>query len=250
MDHVEMMDYGNVDLEGLWDSVEMVNRSMMKVGDIVKAGAVPLVIGGDHTIPYPVVRSISDHSKGKIGIIWFDSHYDLGYGGEQPRPYNHMSDPNAGNAIYNIVETSNVELENICIIGINGPGYNTSSMCNLAKKLGVTVFTAEDVRQRGMPEIMDRALEISTRGTAQTYVSLDLDVMDPISFPAQKYMQPFGVSYQQVCYALNTIAKETTLAGMDMVCMGPHYDSSGVGGMYAAQLYFEILKGMALRKGR
>jgi len=248
MDHIEIMDYGNVDLDKVSDSHVMVDRVSSKVCDIVKAGAIPLVLGGDHTIPYPVVRAISDHTEGKTGIIWFDSHYDIGYGGEQPRPYNHLGDPNAENAIYNIVRTSDVDLENICIIGINGPCFNTPGMAKLAKKLGVTVFTAEDVRQRGIAEIISRALEVSTRGTERTYVSLDLDAIDPISFPAQKYMQPTGISFQDVNYALRTVATETTLAGMDLVCMGPHYDPGGVGGMYATHFYLEALKGMALRK--
>jgi arginase family enzyme len=248
MDHIEMVDYGNVDLEGLWDPHEMVNRAMQKVGDIVKAGAVPLVIGGDHTIPNPVVRAISDNTTGKTGIIWFDGHYDVGYGGEQPRPYSHMGDPNAENAIYHIVKNADVALENICIIGINGPVYNTTGMAKLAKKMGITVFTAEDVRRHGMSEIIAKALEVSARGTERTYISLDLDALDPVTFPAQKYPQPTGISYQETCVALRTIATKTTLAGMDMVCMGPHYDVNGVGGLYATQFYLEVLMGIALRK--
>jgi len=248
MDYLEFMDYGNVDLEGLWDPYEMVKRAVAKVGDIVKSGAVPLVMGGDHAIPYPAVRAISEHTDGKTGIIWFDSHYDVGYGGEQPRPYNHMCEPNAENAIYNILRTSDVEPENICIVGINGPTYNTIGMAKLAKNLGITVFTAEDVRQRGIEEITSRALEVSARGTERTYISLDLDSIDPVSFPAQKYMQPIGLSFRDINYALKTIAAETTLAGMDMACMGPHYDANGTGGLYAAHFYYEVLKGMALRK--
>lgn len=250
MDHLEIMDYGNVDLDGLWDSNEMAELAVEKVGEIVKAGAAPLVIGGDHTIPYPVVRAISENTEGKTGIIWFDGHYDVGYGGTQPRPFNHLGEPNAENAIYKIVKTSKVELANICIIGVNGPIYNTSGMADLAKKLGITVFTAEDVRRRGIMEIVARALEVSTKDTDRTYISLDLDALDPISFPAQKYLQPTGISSLDVIPALRTIAAETTLAGMDMVCMGPQYDVNGVGGIYANQFYLEALMGMALRKSK
>ena len=147
-----------------------------------------------------------------------------------------------------IVKNADVALENICIIGINGPVYNTTGMAKLAKKMGITVFTAEDVRRHGMSEIIAKALEVSTRGTERTYISLDLDALDPVTFPAQKYPQPTGISYQETRVALRTIATKTTLAGMDMVCMGPHYDVNGVGGLYATQLYLEVLMGIALRK--
>lgn len=248
MDHIEIMDYGNVDLKDVWDPEVMVNLSYKKVSDIVKSGAVPLVFGGDHAIPYPVVKGISDNTEGNIGIIWFDGHYDIGYGGSLPRPYGHLGEPNAENALYNIVKTSNVKLENICIIGINGPCYNTSGMASLAKKLGITVFTAEDVKQQGIKNIVELAIEVSSKGTDRTYLTFDLDAIDPISFPAQKYMQPLGISIQESIQAIRTIAEKTNLAGMDMCCMGPHYDPGGVGGLYAVQMYVEALKGIAIRK--
>jgi len=110
LDHIEIMDYGNVPTD-TWDAEEMSERAIEKTADIVRAGAVPLVFGGDHAIPYPVLKAISDNTKGKTGIIWFDRHYDVGYGGKSPRPDNSLTRLNAENAMYRILESCNVDPE-------------------------------------------------------------------------------------------------------------------------------------------
>ena len=237
MEHIRVVDYANVKVDSP-DSVAMARNALAKVGDIVRAGAGPLVFGGDHTIPYPVLRAISDNTEGKTGIIWIDSHYDLGYGGR----------PSAENALYLAMESCDIEPENVCIIGISSPNYNTPGMGRLAKKLGVTVFTREDVIQQGMPAITRQAMEVAGRGTERTYVSVDVDGLDPLTFPAQKYLEPFGLSFQEVIGLLRTVATESNVAGMDLCCMGPAYDVNGLGGLGACRMYIEILKGLALKK--
>ena len=247
MDHIEIMDYANVNVDTP-DSEKMARNAIAKVGDIVRAGAVPLVFGGDHSIPYPVVKAISDNTEGKTGVIWFDSHYDIGFGGPVERPYNTLTRLNAENAIYRIVESCDVDLENICIIGISSPNFNSPAMGRLAKELGVTVFTREDVCQQGIKAVTEQALEIVNRGTERTYVSFDLDALDALTFPAQKYVEPFGISFQDAITALRTIVSNTNTAGMDLCCMGPAYDVNGLGGVNACRMYIEILKGLALKK--
>jgi arginase family enzyme len=79
-DHLIIMDYRDVEVK-LWDVEETSRRAIEKVADIVKVGAIPLVFGGDHSTPYPIVKGISDYSEGKIGVINFDSHYDIGLSG-------------------------------------------------------------------------------------------------------------------------------------------------------------------------
>jgi arginase family enzyme len=247
VEHLMLMDYGNVDFDR-WDVEDMAERAIEKVGDIVKAGAIPLIFGGDHSTPYPVVRGISDNSEGKIGIIMFDSHYDNSYGGDFPPPLTELGRLNAGNAFYKIFDTCQAEPENMVIIGIKGGAYNTRLMHELAKKLGMTIFTYEDVEDMGIANVVEKGIEAATKGTDRVYVSLDVDSIDPVSFPAQKYPDPFGIPAREVRKALAMISRETNLAGFDMVCMGPAYDVRDLGGMTAARLYLEVLKGLAIRK--
>ncbi|MBW2368012.1 MAG: arginase family protein [Deltaproteobacteria bacterium] len=248
VEHIEIMDYGNVALDTIVDTEEAGRRAISKVGDIVKAGAVPLVFGGDHSIPYPVVRAISDNTEGKTGIIWFDKHYDIDYGGKSPRPYNTFTRLNAGNAMYRILESCDVDPKNICLIGIGGGNYNSPGMLKIAKELGLTIFTHEDVLNQGMAEVIGQAIEVTGRGTERTYITVDVASMDSMTFPAQKYPDPYGISFQEMMQAMKMISTQTNVAGIDTCCIGPAYDVNGVGGMGACRMYIEILKGLALKK--
>jgi arginase family enzyme len=249
VEHLMLMDYRNVEFDK-WDVEDMAEKAIEKVGDIVKAGAVPLVFGGDHSTPYPVLRGISDNSKGKIGIILFDSHYDNSYGGEFPPPLSELGRLNAGNAFYKIFDTCQAEPENMAVIGIKGGAYNTPLMHELSQELGMTVFTCEDVEEMGITNVVKKGIEVATKGTDKVYVSLDVDCIDPVSFPAQKYPDPFGIPARDVRKALAMISRGTNLAGFDMVCMGPAYDVRDIGGMTAARFYLEVLKGLAMRKSK
>jgi len=169
-----------------------------------------LVFGGDHSIPFPVVKAISDNSEGKTGLMWFDSHYDIGYGEKFPPPHNTISRLNAENAMYRILESSNVDPENLCLIGIGSGNFNTPAMAKFAtEELGITIFTSEDVNQHGIDEIVARALEVTTRGTARTYVTLDVDALDGVTFPSQKYLEPLAIPFRDMITALKIITRET-----------------------------------------
>ena len=79
-------------------------------------------------------------------------------------------------------------------------------------------------------------------------MTADADSLDPVSFPAQKYSEPFGITARQIRAALRILSREANLCGFDMVCIGPEYDHKGVGALTACKLYIEVLKGLALRK--
>ncbi len=239
VDYLNILDYRDVEVKD-WDVEESTRRAVEQVGHIVRAGAVPLVFGGDHSTPYPIVKAISDNTQGKIGVINFDSHYDIGLAGRL----------NAGNAFGKIMQDCQAEPENLVIIGIKGGAYNTPLMHQVTQDIGATVFTIADVRRIGMLEVIGRAIEIAGKGTERIYVSLDVDSMDPATFPAQKYPDPFGLDAADVKDALLVLARDTELSGFDMVCIGPPYDHKGVGALCACRLYLEVLKGLALRKAR
>lgn len=248
LENLKIMDYRDVEVKE-WDVEEIARRAIDKVSDIVKAGAKPLVIGGDHSIPYPVVKAISDNSDGKIGIICFDAHYDNMYGGPLPYPHGDLGRLNAGNAFYRIFEACNTDPENWVFIGIKeGGAFNTSLMHELSTKLGVTMFTATDVIEKGMKEIVSKAIDIAAKGTDKIYVSLDSDSLDPVEFPAQKAPDPWGLPTRQVMEGLKVISRETNLAGFDLVCMAPAYDLKGISALTSCKFFLEILKGLVIRK--
>jgi arginase family enzyme len=235
--YLNLMDYRDVEVKE-WDVERTFINAHAKISDILQAGAIPMVFGGDHSIPFPVMKAISDHYGGKMGIILIDSHYDNNIGGRG----------NAGNAFGNYFENSDSDPKNWVIVGVQGGSYNTPAMQELCNKLGITVINRREVEKLGMEEVIHRAIDVASDSTDRVYLSLDADSMDPISFPAQKYPEPFGLSAEDARTALSIVSRETNLAGFDLVCIGPIYDHNGVGGLTACKLYLEVLRGLALRK--
>ncbi len=244
---IKVADYGNVEIKE-WDAAESMRRAYMKVCDIVKGGAVPLVIGGDHTIPYPVVKAVSDNTKGKMGVIWYDRHYDNVYGGDLPYPDTDVGLPNAGNALYKMLDECDVDPANVVMIGPGGGDTNFPEMVDIMKILGIKVFTIRDVEEQGMRAITEQAIEIVGNGTERTYITLDADVMDPISFPAMRWPEPFGIHARDIKDSIAMITAKMNLAGFDICCIGPAYDNHGIGGQVTARFFIEILKQIALKK--
>ncbi|MBL7063413.1 MAG: arginase family protein [Anaerolineae bacterium] len=236
-DHVKVVDYRDVEVKE-WDVEETARRAIDKVSDIVRAGAVPLVIGGDHSIPYMVMKAISDNTQGKTGIVFFDTHYDLTPAGGRL---------NAGNALGRIFASCQVDPKNLVEIGIRGT-QSPAEWAQVAEWIGCTVFTITDVEKVGMHEVIARAIEIASQDTERIYVSLDVDVIDPLHFPAQKYPDAFGLTARQVREALRVLSRETNLAGFDICCIGPAYDHKGTSALIANRFYVEVLIGLALRK--
>jgi arginase family enzyme len=237
LSNMKVMDYGDVEIkEG--DVEETARRAIDKVSDIVKAGAMPLVCGGDHAVAYMVMRAISDNTQGKTGIITFDSHQDLAWGERLT----------SGNIWARVLDTCDVDPTNLVEIGIRGT-VNREPWQELARDLGITIFTIADVEDMGMKEVIGRAADIAGQGTERIYVSLDVDAIDPVDFPAQKWPDPFGLTSRQMREALQVLSRETNMAGFDIVCVGPAYDYKGLAAMTCSRFYIEALTGLALRKG-
>ena len=246
---IKVADYGNVDIKA-YDPETSLNRAYDKICDITKGGAIPLIFGGDHSIPHCVAKAISDNTKGKMGVIWYDRHYDNFYGGDLPYPDTEMSRPNPGNALYKMLDECNIDPANVVMIGPGGGDTNYREMAEIMKMLGIKVFTISDVKEQGLKSITEQAIEIAGRDTARTYVTLDADSMDPISFPAMRWPEPYALHAHEVKDSIAMITANLNLAGFDICCMSPAYDTHGIGGQVAARFYIEILKQLALKKLR
>jgi arginase family enzyme len=246
---IKVADYGNVDIKE-YDPEESLNRAYLKACDIVKGGAIPLMIGGDHSTPHSIVKAISNNTQGQMGLIWFDRHYDNFYGGDLPYPHTEMSRPNPGNALYKMLDECNIDPSNVVMIGPGGGDTNYREMSDIMKMLGIKVFTITDVEEQGLKAITEQAIEIAGKGTERTYVTLDADSMDPISFPAMRWPEPYAIHARDVKDSIAMITANLNLAGFDMCCIGPAYDTHGIGGQTAARFYIEILKQLALKKLR
>ena len=270
--HLKAADAGDVDIVPA-DPDTSFERCEERVGEVVGSGTVPLVCGGDHSITLPVMRAVaraaearaksgsvaasgpethgaksgsagagapdgSSGGSGRLGLIQFDSHYDLCM---EPPHY-------AGSQFLQILDLPNVDPANFVQIGMRGIRQAPFEV-EVAKDLGHAVFTMGDIDRDGIEAVIGAAIERVTDGTDGVYITFDIDVVDPVFCPAQKYPEPAGLDSKQSIAALRRIGAAANIVGFDLCCLGPQYDDRvGTGSHLAARLFVEVLAAMAWRR--
>lgn len=238
LDHLKAVDYGDVEVDITKPDISLQN-CLEKVSDIYKAGAIPLISGGDHAIPYPSVQALAKHIEGNIGIITFDSHFDLYFEPE-------FSAASQWGRLFDLLPQ--VDPKNYCSIGIRGL-RNQLHEYYVAEELGIQYFTMADIQSQGVTSVIAKALEIAGKDTEALYVSLDIDVVDPVFCPAQKYPEPNGLTSREIISALRQIGKVRLINGFDICCLGPQYDTpTGLSAQLCARLFMEVMATIAWQK--
>ncbi|WP_425090426.1 agmatinase [Tropicimonas sp. S265A] len=192
----------------------------------------PLTAGGDHLSTLPVVRSLA--RSGPLGLVVFDSHTDLfdSYFGDQL--YTH------GTPFRRAVEEGLLDPNRMVQIGIRGTNYGTDDI-EFAKEQGIRIIRIEEVFDRGIPSVMAEAREIV--GTAPTYVSFDIDFVDPTYAPGTGTPEIGGPTSFQAQQAVRAL-RGATIVGADLVEVSPPFDPSGGTAYLGASLMFELLSAM------
>lgn len=236
-DVIKVKDYGDVPYtpEDIEDNID---RAEARVADIVAAGAIPIVFGGDHTIPTPILRAVLKPRTKKVGLIVFDAHMDLSH---EPKNW-------ASTEWSQTLELNKISPENFAIIGIRGVRSNIFEW-NVARELGHHVYTIDMVKERGMKAVIEEALAHVTKGTDGVYCSIDIDVMEPSAVPAQKAPEIWGLTMDEMFLALRHVTREKII-GADINEYTPDYDINGMGAQFCARVAAEFLAGIALRKAQ
>jgi agmatinase len=235
LDHLTVKDYGDVEVVPE-DTDETLRRAEEKVSHIVGAGALPIVLGGDHTTPIPTLRAILEKREQRMGLIGFDAHLDLS---DTPECW-------ASVQWAKTLELGKVSPGNFVLIGIRS-NRNTLFERHVAEELGIRYFTIDEVKETGIRRVMQEAISLANDGTDGIYLSLDIDVMEPGLVPAQKAPELWGLNVDEMMTALRMASREK-LVGFDVCEMTPDYDINGMGAQFCARTVVEILGGLALRK--
>jgi agmatinase len=234
-DEIGAVDYGDVAVEPA-DTALTMRRASDKVADIVAAGALPIVFGGDHTIPFPTLRGIRERSDARIGIISFDAHMDLS---DTPEYW-------ASTEWVKSFELGGIRPENFVEIGIRS-NRSTYFERLVAEELGIRVFNVDEVKRVGMQAVIEEAVARACQDTDALYVSVDIDVMEPGLVPAQKAPEFWGLTVDEMMVAMRHVCAQR-LAGIDICEHTPDYDVNGMGAQFCARLAVEALAGLAQRK--
>ena len=137
---------------------------------ITARGAVPVALGGDYFITYPLVQGYMEATGGSIGYIQLSSRFNLGY--RDPV----WGDVWRGATARRLLDSETVRPENMVFIGANG--YVPLDQWQMVERLPATVITAEQVRARGIPDVISEAIEHASDGCSGVFVGIDIDVMD------------------------------------------------------------------------
>lgn len=208
------------------------------VGQALAAGAIPIVLGGDHSISEPDIRAVAA-VHGPVGLVHFDTHTDTGtevYGVEVSH----------GTPFYRLVEQGHVDPRRYVQIGLRGywPGPVEFGW---QVERGVRSFFMHDVRELGIAEVVRRALEAV--GAGPTFLTVDIDVLDPAFAPGTGTPEPGGMPTADLLWAARTVAAGVELAGADVVEVIPTaVGSADVTSLAAERIVRELLTGIALRR--
>lgn len=229
-DGIQAIDWGNLDYS---ETDFAANRDTIRdcVGKILAARAIPLVLGGDDSIPIPVLEAYREH--GPLTILQLDAHIDW---------RNEVNGETMGLSS-NMRRASEMGwVENIIQVGARGIGSARPQDRQDALDWGVKFFPMRAVIQNGIDAIID-----SIPKSANLYIALDIDVMDPAVVPAVIGPAPGGFSYWQILEIFEAVAKRARIAGFNLVELMPSADVGGRGALVAARLV-AIIMGLAARQ--
>jgi agmatinase len=210
------------------------------VGQVVDAGAIPIVLGGDHGIAEPDVRACA-RRHGPLGLVHFDTHADTGrevFGVEISH----------GTPMFRLVEQGHVDPRRYVQIGLRGYWPGESEFAWQAER-GITSLFMHDVRDLGIRETTRRALAVVGEGPA--YLTVDVDVLDPAFAPGTGTPEPGGMTTADLLWACREVAAAANLVGADVVEVSPTaVGSADITALAAERIVREIVTGLAVRRRR
>jgi agmatinase len=208
------------------------------VAEVLAAGVVPIVLGGDHAITEPSVRACAA-VHGPVGVVHFDTHTDTGeevFGVE----FSH------GTFMRRIVDAGHVDASRYAQIGLRGYWPGEKEFAWQAER-GITSLFMHDVRDLGIREVVRRAIEAV--GPGPTYLTVDVDVLDPAFVPGTGTPEPGGMTAVDLLLAVRTVAAELDLIGLDVVEVLPsRIGTDDASALIADRVLREALTGIALRR--
>ncbi|MCL6516760.1 arginase [Alicyclobacillus sp.] len=214
-----------------------------RVRDVVAAGQMPLVLGGDHSIAIGSLAGVAAAGK-RFGVIWFDAHGDMNTDETTP----------SGN-IHGMPLAASLGLGHPALTGLGGPAPKVRpeqvvlvgarsidpDEARLIRQSGITVFTMAEIDRMGMADVMEQAIRIAGEGTDGIHLSLDLDALDPMFAPGVGTPVNGGVTYREGHLAMELLAASGRLLSADVVEVNPILDHRNQTGRMAVELVESLL---------
>jgi agmatinase len=213
-------DLGDVEV---WPTVPALTGEKVTaaVRAILAKKAFPIVLGGDHSITFPIVRAFDI----PLTVIHIDAHLDTWNGA--PGNLDHSSH------ILRVAALPHVK--KIVQIGMRGLANDPEAVGN-ARKIHTTVFTSEEIHRHGVASVVAQIAP-----SENIYITLDVDVLDPTVAPGTGTLEPGGLSFQELHDLLTALPAKGKLVGLDVVEVNPYRDPSGRTAQTAVRLIIDLL---------
>jgi arginase len=231
--------------------VREIARVCMKLRDIalksLDAGALPLVLGGDHSLAAGSVAASAEWVRRSaslpLGLIWVDAHGDMNTpetttsGNVHGMPLAALLGPEP-HELSAIGLSPSVRPENTVLLGIRNLDEHEKERI---RRSGVHVFTMKDIDREGIARIAERALAVAAEGTGGIHVSLDMDVCDPTIAPGVGTAVKGGLDYREAHMVMELVADARRLVALDIVEVNPTLDIRNTTAEFAAELALSAL---------
>ena len=236
---LNIVDYGDVAVDN--NSTE---RSMEHVRDIVReiaeTGAIPMIVGGDHSLEYPNVAALADvYGKEKVSVIHFDSHYDAWWGGSHLISH--------GYPVYRLINEGHVRPQDYIQVGLRSSGPGKSGFKWMREK-GMRYHTMAEVEARGWPAVLDRVVAEASEEGRKLHISFDIDVLDPAFTVATGTPVPGGITMREAITIVRRLCAESNVVGFDLVELHPALDPTYKTTLNSTHIIKACLTGLALNK--
>ncbi len=235
---LDIVDHGDIEVRSgdLQRSHALLRQG---VADILAAGAIPVVLGGDHSLSTPVLQALTArHGSDGFSVVHFDTHADTGSEeGEAPH----------GVPFHRAVVDGDLDGRNIVQVGLRG-AWPFPEDFEWMRSVGFRWHTMAEIVERGIGAVVRDAIDHARTRAPRTYLTVDIDVLDPAFAPGTGTAEPGGLMTRELLWAVRTVASELDLCAMDLVEVSPPYDPAGITALAGQRVVLETLSGIALRK--
>ncbi len=212
-----------------------------KVREVAACGAVPIVLGGDHSITWPSATAVAEAvAPRRIGIVHFDAHADTA-----PDDWGVLA--GHGTPMRRLIESGAVLGKNFVQVGLRGywPGPEVFAWMQAQ---GMRWHKMTEIEERGAEAVIDDAIAEALDGPDMIYLSIDVDVVDPGMAPGTGTPEPGGLLSRELLRAVRRIVGRVELAGMDIVEVSPPYDHAEITAMLGHRAALEAISALAVKK--
>ncbi len=226
----KVADLGDIQFRNVFDIENSLKDIELTINKIADAGVIPLSVGGDHSVTYPILKALAKKHKEPIALIHVDSHTDT-WPAFQGSKFHHGSP-------FRLACDENLIDPNATVqIGIRG-GQNISDGLDYSREKGMRLITIEEFDDMGWEAVAQEARKIV--GERPVYITFDIDGLDPAYAPGTGTPESGGITMREAQRMLRLFGGLDIIGG-DMVEVSPPFDPSGMTALNGATILFEIL---------